>query len=90
MKKTDVTFIFDIVDKNIRKNPKGLVDKKNALLLENYLKKFTNTKGDTMPSIIQRFTNVAENKGFMTWTNAYSTLFTFAKEFSNKALKISK
>ena len=43
-----------------------------------------------MPSIIQRFTNVAENKGFMTWTNAYSTLFTFAKEFSNKALKISK
>ena len=30
MAKTDVTFIFDIVDKNIRNNPKGLVDKENA------------------------------------------------------------
>jgi|TARA_R110000744_G_scaffold182826_1_gene302140 hypothetical protein len=89
MAKTDVTFIFDIVDKNIRNNPKGLVDKENALLLENYLKKFTNTKGDNMASIIQRFTNVAINKGVMSWTNAYSTLFTI-KEFSNKALKISK
>ena len=89
MAKTDVTFILDIVDKNIRKNPKGLVDKENALLLENYLKKFTNTKGDNMASIIQRFTNVALNKGVMSWTNAYSTLFTI-KEFSNKALKISK
>ena len=89
MAKTDVTFIFDIVDKNIRNNPKGLVDKENALLLENYLKKFTNTKGDIMASIIQRFTNVAINKGVMSWTNAYSTLFTI-KEFSNKALKISK
>ena len=89
MAKTDVTFIFDIVDKNIRNNPKGLVDKENALLLENYLKKFTNTKGDNMASIIQRFINVAINKGVMSWTNAYSTLFTI-KEFSNKALKISK
>ena len=89
MAKTDVTFIFDIVDKNIRNNPKGLVDKENALLLENYLKKFTNTKGDNMASIIQRFTNVALNKGVMSWANAYSTLFTI-KEFSNKALKISK
>ena len=89
MAKTDVTFIFDIVDKNIRNNPKGLVDKENALLLENKLKKFTNTKGDNMASIIQRFTNVAINKGVMSWTNAYSTLFTI-KEFSNKALKISK
>ena len=89
MAKTDVTFIFDIVDKNIRNNPKGLVDKENALLLENYLKKFTNTKGDNVASIIQRFTNVAINKGVMSWTNAYSTLFTI-KEFSNKALKISK
>ena len=89
MAKTDVTFIFDIVDKNIRNNPKGLVDKENALLLENYLKKFTNTKGDNMASIIQRFTNVALNKGVMSWTNAYSTLFTI-KEFSNKDLKISK
>tara|TARA_B110000196_G_scaffold249585_1_gene218793 strand:- start:408 stop:677 length:270 start_codon:yes stop_codon:yes gene_type:complete len=89
MAKTDVTFIFDIVDKNIRNNPKGLVDKENALLLENKLKEFTNTKGDNMASIIQRFTNVAINKGVMSWTNAYSTLFTI-KEFSNKALKISK
>ena len=89
MAKTDVTFILDIVDKNIRKNPKGLVDKENALLLENKLKEFTNTKGDNMASIIQRFTNVALNKGVMSWTNAYSTLFTI-KEFSNKALKISK
>ena len=89
MAKTDVTFILDIVDKNIRKNPKGLVDKENALLLENKLKEFTNTKGDNMASIIQRFTNVALNKGVMSWTNAYSTLFTI-KEFSNKDLKISK
>ena len=89
MAKTDVTFIFDIVDKNIRNNPRGLVDKNNALLLENHLKKFTNTRGDIMASIIQRFTNVAINKGVMSWTNAYSTLFTI-KEFSNKALKISK
>ena len=87
MAKTDVTFIFDIVDKNIRNNPKGLVDKENALLLENYLKKFTTF--NNMASIIQRFTNVAINKGVMSWTNAYSTLFTI-KEFSNKALKISK
>ena len=89
MAKTDVTFIFDMVDKNIRNNPRGLVDKNNALLLENHLKKFTNTRGDIMASIIQRFTNVAINKGVMSWTNAYSTLLTL-KEFSNTAYKISK
>ena len=89
MAKTDVTFIFDIVDKNIRNNPRGLVDKNNALLLENHLKKFTNTRGDIMASIIQRFTNVAIDKGVMSWTNAYSTLLTL-KEFSNPSIKISK
>ena len=42
-----------------------------------------------MASIIQRFTDVAINKGVMSWTNAYSTLLTL-KEFSNTAYKISK
>ena len=50
-KKTDISFILDEVDAQVRKNPNGLVSKPFAYKLENYLRKFINTRGDKAKSI---------------------------------------
>ena len=39
-KKTDISFILDEVDIEVRKNPNGLVSKPFAYKIENYLRKF--------------------------------------------------
>ena len=51
-KKTDVTFIRDLVEQELLKNPNGLVSIPFASKMENYLRKFVNTRGDTMKKII--------------------------------------
>ena len=37
-KKTDISFILDEVDTQVRKNPNGLVSKSFAYKIENYLR----------------------------------------------------
>ena len=43
-KKTDISFILDEVDIEVRKNPNGLVSKPFAYKIENYLRKFYSRK----------------------------------------------
>ena len=50
-KKINVTFIKDLVEQEVIKNPNGLVSKPLAFKLENYLRKFINTKGATAKSL---------------------------------------
>lgn len=87
IKKVDVTFIKDLVDQELRKNPNGLVSKQLALKLENYLRKFINTKGATAKSIITNLIEIQVNNKPQKLTTLYSSMFTLA-EFSNSNIKV--
>ena len=89
MKKTDVSFILDEVDAQVRKNPNGLVSKSFAHKLENYLRKFINTRGDKAKSIITDLIDIqVKNKPYKL-TALYSGMYTI-KEFSNSSIKVGK
>ena len=60
-KKINVTFIKDLVEQEVIKNPNGLVSKSLAFKLENYLRKFINTKGATAKSIITNLIEIQVN-----------------------------
>tara|TARA_R110000796_G_scaffold245794_1_gene370218 strand:- start:358 stop:621 length:264 start_codon:yes stop_codon:yes gene_type:complete len=86
--KTDVTFIKDLVELEVKKNPNGLVSKQLAEKLENYLVKFINTRGSKAKSIISDLIEIqVKNKPYKL-TALYSTMFTLS-EFSNSNIKLS-
>ena len=85
-KKTDVTFIFDLVEKQVNKNPNGLISKDFAYQLENYIKKYCNTKSQAILGIIDDLIQVQVNNKPKTLNSIYSLMFTM-KEFSNKNIK---
>lgn len=87
--KVDVTFIKDLVDQEIRKNPNGLVSKPLASKLENYLRKFINTKGSTSKSIITNLIEIQVKNKSQKLTTLYSSMFTLS-EFSNSNIKIGR
>lgn len=87
--KVDVTFIKDLVDQEIRKNPNGLISKPLALKLENYLRKFINTRGATAKSIITDLIEIQVKNKPKKLTTLYSSMFTLS-EFSNSNIKLSK
>ena len=88
-KKINVTFIKDLVEQEVIKNPNGLVGKPLAFKLENYLRKFINTKGATAKSIITSLIEIQVNNKPHRLTTLYSSMFTLA-EFSNSNIKVSK
>jgi len=89
MAKTDITFILNEVGIEVEKNPNGLVSKSFAYKMENYLRKFINTKGDTAKSIISNLIDIqVKNKPYKL-TTLYSSMFTM-KDMSNKSIKVSK
>tara|TARA_R110000796_G_scaffold191523_1_gene308233 strand:+ start:215 stop:475 length:261 start_codon:yes stop_codon:yes gene_type:complete len=85
--KKDVTFIKDLVEVEVNKNPNGLVSKQLAKKLENYLKKFINTKGATSKSIISNLIEIQFNNKPYKLTTLYSAMFTLS-EFSNPNIKL--
>ena len=88
-KKTDISFILDEVDTQVRKNPNGLVSKSFAYKIENYLRKFINTRGDKTKSIISNLIDIqVKNKPYKL-TTLYSSMYTM-KEFSNSSIKVGK
>ena len=88
-KKTDISFILDEVDIEVRKNPNGLVSKPFAYKIENYLRKFINTRGATAKSIITNLIDIqVKNKPYKL-TTLYSSMYTM-KEFSNSSIKVGK
>jgi|TARA_B100000927_G_scaffold96140_1_gene77567 hypothetical protein len=88
-KKTDISFILDEVDAQVRKNPNGLVSKPFAYKLENYLRKFINTRGDKAKSIISNLIYIQVNNKPYKLTTLYSSMLTMA-EFSNSSIKVGK
>ena len=88
-KKTDISFILDEVDAQVRKNPNGLVSKSFARKLENYLRKFINTRGDKAKSIISNLIYIQVNNKPYKLTTLYSSMLTMA-EFSNSSIKVGK
>lgn len=88
-KKTDISFILDEVDTQVRKNPNGLVSKSFAYKIENYLRKFINTRGATTKSIISNLIDIqVKNKPYKL-TTLYSSMYTM-KEFSNSSIRVGK
>ena len=85
-KKTDVTFIFDLVEEQVNKNPNGLISKEFALQLENYLIKYCNIKSPAILGIINDLIEVQVYNKPKTLSSIYSLMFTM-KEFSNKSIK---
>ena len=88
-KKTDISFILDEVDTQVRKNPNGLVSKSFAYKIENYLRKFINTRGDKAKSIISNLIYIQVNNKPYKLTTLYSSMRTMA-EFSNSSIKVGK
>ena len=88
-KKTDISFILDEVDAQVRKNPNGLVSKPFAYKLENYLRKFINTRGDKAKSIISNLIYIQVNNKPYKLTTLYSSMLTMA-EFLNSSIKVGK
>lgn len=88
-KKTDISFILDEVDTQVRKNPNGLVSKSFAYKIENYLRKFINTRGDKAKSIISNLIYIQVNNKPYKLTTLYSSMLTMA-EFSNSSIKVGK
>jgi len=85
--KTDVTFIKDLVEVEVNKNPNGLVNTQLAKKLENYLRKFINTRGATAKSIISNLIEIQEKNKPYKLTTLYSSMFTLS-EFSNSNIKL--
>ena len=88
MAKTDITFILNEVGIEVEKNPNGLVSKSFAYKMENYLRKFINTRGAAAKSIISNLIDIqVKNKPYKL-TTLYSSMFTM-KDMSNKSIKVS-
>ena len=88
-KKTDISFILDEVDTQVRKNPNGLVSKPFAYKIENYLRKFINTRGATTKSIISNLIDIQVKNKHYKLTTLNSSMYTM-KEFSNSSIKVGK
>ena len=78
-KKRNVTFILDEVDEQVRKNPNGLVSKPFANKIENYLRKFINTKGKVAKSIITTLSDVQFKNKLYSLNALYSSMFSIAE-----------
>ena len=87
--KTDVTFIRDLVEQEILKNPNGLVSIPFASKMENYLRKFVNTRGAKIKSIITDMIEIQEYKKPYSLRKLYSTMLTMA-DYSDRNIKVSR
>ena len=88
-KKTDVTFIRDLVEQELLKNPNGLVSIPFASKMENYLRKFVNTRGSKIKSIITDMIEIQEYKRPYPLQKLFATMLTIA-DYSDRNIKVSR
>ena len=78
-KKTDVTFIREEVQVEVEKNPKGFMSIPFASKMENYLRKFINTKGEVAKSIITDLMDVQYQNKKYPLSTFHTTMFSIAE-----------